>query len=143
MKKNKILIIILCITIILAISLIVLKNIHKDNGKQTSTLKIDDMEVSNIVFKSIEATIGESNSEFNLIVRNNNDYPVRLNNYIVKLYNADNILINVFNYNNSTILEKEKEYYMGFNLDIKYDNNYKIKIELPELEKIDGEVNEE
>ena len=32
---------------------------------------------------------------------------------------------------------------MGFNLDIKYDNNYKIKIELPELEKIDGEVNEE
>lgn len=143
MKKNKILIIILCIAIVLAISLVVLKNIHKDNGKQTNTLKIDDIEVSNIVFKSIEATIGESNSEFSLIVRNNNDYPVRLNNYIVKLYNADNILINVFNYNNSTILEKEKEYYMGFNLDIKYDNNYKIKIELPELEKIDGEVNEE
>ena len=143
MKKNKILIIILCIAIVLAISLVVLKNIHKDNGKQTNTLKIDDIEVSNIVFKSIEATISESNSEFNLIVRNNNDYPVRLNNYIVKLYNADNILINVFNYNNNTILEKEKEYYMGFNLDIKYDNNYKIKIELPELEKIDGEVNEE
>lgn len=143
MKKNKILIIILCIAIILAITLVVLKNTYKDNGKQTNTLKIDDMEVSNIVFKSIEATIGESNSEFNLIVRNNNDYPVRLNNYIVKLYNADNILINVFNYNNSTILEKEKEYYMGFNLDIKYDNNYKIKIELSELEKIDGEVNEE
>lgn len=143
MKKNKILIIILCIAIILAITLVVLKNTYKDNGKQTNTLKIDDMEVSNIVFKSIEATIGESNSEFNLIVRNNNDYPVRLNDYIVKLYNADNILINVFNYNNSTILEKEKEYYMGFNLDIKYDNNYKIKIELPELEKIDGEVNEE
>lgn len=143
MKKNKILIIILCIAIVLAISLVVLKNIHKDNGKQTNTLKIDDIEVSNIVFKSIEATIGESNSEFSLIVRNNNDYPVRLNNYIVKLYNADNILINVFNYNNSTILEKEKEYYMGFNLDIKYDNNYKIRIELPELEKIDGEVNEE
>lgn len=143
MKKNKILIIILCIAIILAITLVVLKNTYKDNGKQTNTLKIDDMEVSNIVFKSIEVTIGESNSEFNLIVRNNNDYPVRLNNYIVKLYNADNILINVFNYNNSTILEKEKEYYMGFNLDIKYDNNYKIKIELPELEKIDGEVNEE
>lgn len=143
MKKNKILIIILCIAIVLAISLVVLKNIHKDNGKQTNTLKIDNIEVSNIVFKSIEVTIGESNSEFNLIVRNNNDYPVKLNNYIVKLYNADNILINVFNYNNSTILEKEKEYYMGFNLDIKYDNNYKIKIELPELEKIDGEVNEE
>lgn len=143
MKENKILIIILYIAIVLAISLVVLKNIHKDNGKQTNTLKIDDIEVSNIVFKSIEATISESNSEFNLIVRNNNDYPVRLNNYIVKLYNADNILINVFNYNNSTILEKEKEYYMGFNLDIKYDNNYKIKIELSELEKIDGEVNEE
>lgn len=143
MKKNKILIIILCIAIILAITLVVLKNTYKDNGKQTNTLKIDDMEVSNIVFKSIEVTISESNSEFSLIVRNNNDYPVRLNNYIVKLYNADNILINVFNYNNSTILEKEKEYYMGFNLDIKYDNNYKIKIELSELEKIDGEVNEE
>ena len=143
MKKNKILIIILCIAIVLAISLVVLKNIHKDNGKQTNTLKIDDIEVSNIVFKSIEVTISESNSEFNLIVRNNNDYPVKLNNYIVKLYNADNILINVFSNNNSTILEKEKECCMGFNLDIKYDNNYKIKIELPELEKIDGEVNEE
>lgn len=143
MKKNKILIIILCIAIVLAISLVVLKNIHKDNGKQTNTLKIDDIEVSNIVFKSIEVTISESNSEFNLIVRNNNDYPVKLNNYIVKLYNADNILINVFSHNNSTILEKEKECYMGFSLDIKYDNNYKIKIELPELEKIDGEVNEE
>lgn len=143
MKKNKILIIILCIAIVLVISLVVFKNIYKDNSKQTNILKVDDMEVSNIIFKSIEVTIGESNSEFNLIVRNNNDYQVRLNDYIVKLYNADNILINVFNYNNSTILEKGKECYMGFNLDIKYDNNYKIKIELPELEKIDGEVNEE
>ena len=86
-KKNKILIIILCIVIVLAISLVVLNNIHKDNGKQTNTLKIDNIEVSNIVFKSIEVTISESNSEFNLIVRNNNDYPVKLNNYIVKLYN--------------------------------------------------------
>ena len=138
MKKNKILIIFLIILIILMISLVVFKNIiYKDDvDNNNMDNKIQDINISNILLSDIDYVYDGKNTNFNFSVTNNNKNSVRINTYVVSIYDEKDNLINIFSFNNSVILETDNGYYMGFTIDMKYMDSYKLKIEFPELEVI-------
>ena len=70
-----------------------------------------------------------------MIAKNNNKNSVKINNYIVSIYENDN-LININNFINDVVLESNQEYNMGFTIDMEYLDKYQLKIELPELEVV-------
>ncbi len=141
MKKDKYLIGIVIILVILMISLVTLKlfndkkNTNNDTDNNTDNNMISDITISNISLSSIDYSYNDGYTDFELIAKNNNKNSVKINNYIVSIYENDN-LINIYNFSNDVVLESNQEYNMGFTIDMEYLDKYQLKIELPELEVV-------
>lgn len=141
MKKDKYLIGIVIILVILMISLVTLKlfndkkNTNNDTDNNTNNNMISDITISNISLSSIDYNYNDGYTDFELIAKNNNKNSVKINNYIVSIYENDN-LINIYNFSNDVVLESNQEYNMGFTIDMEYLDKYQLKIELPELEVV-------
>ena len=141
MKKDKYLIGIVIILVILMISLVTLKlfndkkNTNNDTDNNTDNNMISDITISNISLSSIDYNYNDGYTDFELIAKNNNKNSVKINNYIVSIYENDN-LINIYNFSNDVVLESNQEYNMGFTIDMEYLDKYQLKIELPELEVV-------
>lgn len=141
MKKDKYLIGIVIILVILMISLVTLKlfndkkNTNNDTDNNTNNNIISDITISNISLSSIDYSYNDGYTDFELIAKNNNKNSVKINNYIVSIYENDN-LINIYNFSNDVVLESNQEYNMGFTIDMEYLDKYQLKIELPELEVV-------
>ncbi len=137
MKKDKYLIGIVIILVILMISLVTLKlfNDKKNTNNDTDNNMISDITISNISLSSIDYSYNDGYTDFELIAKNNNKNSVKINNYIVSIYENDN-LINIYNFSNDVVLESNQEYNMGFTIDMEYLDKYQLKIELPELEVV-------
>ncbi len=141
MKKDKYLIGIVIILVILMISLVTLKlfndkkNTNNDTDNNTNNNMISDITISNISLSSIDYSYNDGYTDFELIAKNNNKNSVKINNYIVSIYENDN-LINIYNFSNDVVLESNQEYNMGFTIDMEYLDKYQLKIELPELEVV-------
>lgn len=141
MKKDKYLIGIVIILVILMISLVTLKlfndkkNTNNDTDNNTNNNMISDITISNISLSSIDYSYNDGYTDFELIAKNNNKNSVKINNYIVSIYENDN-LINIYNFSNDVVLESNQEYNMGFTIDMEYLDKYQLKIEFPELEVV-------
>lgn len=138
MKKNRILYILLILLVIAMIALITLKinSNLKDNNK------LSNITVSNIIFKdfSYDYDAVNDNTTFEFKIANNNANSVRLNDYIVLICDENNNLIDIYKFNNSYILKENGISNAGFSIDIEFKDNYIIKIELPELEKVNNDI---
>ena len=132
---------IVIILVILMISLVTLKlfndkkNTNNDTDNNTDNNMISDITISNISLSSIDYSYNDGYTDFELIAKNNNKNSVKINNYIVSIYENDN-LINIYNFSNDVVLESNQEYNMGFTIDMEYLDKYQLKIELPELEVV-------
>ncbi len=137
MKKDKYLIVVIIILVILMISLISLKlfSDKKNTNNDTNNNVIADITISNILLSSIDYSYNDGYTDFDLNVKNNNKNSVKINNYIVSIYENDN-LINIYNFNNDVVLESNQEYNMGFTINMEYLDKYQLKIEFPELEVV-------
>ena len=129
--KKKILFIILIVLIIFMLLLVVLKINSNNNSNQLS-----DINVSNITFKDISYYYNDNRTTFKLNAVSNNNEKLKLNNYNILIYDDNDNLIDIYNFNNSYVFEKGNMYYMEFVIDMEYKDSYKLKIELPELEVI-------
>lgn len=138
MNKKNILIVFLDITIILVISLIIFKNfVYRENADDSNIdNKIQDISISNVLLSNIVYDYDNENTNFSLIATNNSENSVRINTYVVSIYDENDNLIDIFGFNNSITFESGNGYYMGFTIDMKYKDTYKLKIEFPELEVI-------
>lgn len=138
MKKNRFLYILLIILFIAMISLIVLKSNNNNNENN----KLSDITISNITFKDISYNYDKvnNNTNFELKIVNNNTNSVRLNKYAVLIYDENNNLIDIYSFNSSYVLNDGGVSTAGFVIDMEYKDNYIIKIELPEMEIINNDM---
>lgn len=130
--KKKILIIILVVCILLMILLTFLK-INRSNSLEKG---INDINISNITFSnfSYQYYIDGNYTNFEFLVKNNNNKSVKLNNYTVSIYDENNNLIDIYSFNYDYVFKSDWADVSEFQIDFEYKDNYSLKIELPELE---------
>ena len=130
--KKKILIIILVVCILLMILLTFLK-INRSNNSEK---EINDINISNITFSnfSYKYYVDGNYTNFEFLVKNNNNRSVKLNNYTVSIYDENDKLIDIYSFNNDYIFKADWANVSEFQINFEYKDNYSLKIELPELE---------
>ena len=130
--KKKILIIILTVCILLMILLTFLK-INRSNSLEK---RISDINISNITFSnfSYQYYVDGNYTNFEFLVKNNNNKSVKLNNYTVSIYDENNNLIDIYSFNYDYVFKSNWADVSEFQIDFEYKDNYSLKIELPELE---------
>lgn len=130
--KKKILIIILTVCILLMILLTFLK-INRSNSLEKG---INDINISNITFSnfSYQYYVDGNYTNFEFLVKNNNNKSVKLNNYTVSIYDENNNLIDIYSFNYDYVFKSNWADVSEFQIDFEYKDNYSLKIELPELE---------
>lgn len=131
-NKKKILIIILVVCILLMILLTFLK-INRSNSLEKG---INDINISNITFSnfSYQYYVDGNYTNFEFLVKNNNNKSVKLNNYTVSIYDENNNLIDIYSFNYDYVFKSNWADVSEFQIDFEYKDNYSLKIELPELE---------
>lgn len=131
-NKKKILIIILVVCILLMILLTFLK-INRSNSLEK---EINDINISNITFSnfSYQYYVDGNYTNFEFLVKNNNNKSVKLNNYTVSIYDENNNLIDIYSFNYDYVFKSNWADVSEFQIDFEYKDNYSLKIELPELE---------
>ena len=140
MKKYLKILLIFLILIIFAIVLIVINN-KKNNSvveKQTNNLN-DSKEVSNVIFTNINYRVDNNVTIVSLKVFNNNDKDIKLNEYIVNVYDKNNKLLGTMKPIVKDTIKKRSFLETEFSIKEKYDNAYSLEIELPNLELLDSE----
>lgn len=141
-NKKNLLITILIITIIFFIGLItviIVKNKDSKNNVYNNLNEqvISTKEVSNIVFTNIKYEYKDNMTIVSMKILNKNDKTVKLNNFIVNVYDENKNIIGTFNPYVSGEIESNKSNDIGFSIKEDYSKANSIEIELPELEFIE------
>ena len=140
MKKYLKILLMFLILIILAIALIVINN-NKNNNmveKKTNNLNVSK-EVSNVIFTNINYKVDNNGTIVSLKIFNNNDKDIKLNEYIVNVYDKNNKLLGTMKPIVKDTIKKINFLETEFSIKEKYDNAYSLEIELPNLELLDSE----
>lgn len=141
-NKKNLLITILAITIIFFIGLItviIVKNKDSKNNVYNNLNEqvISTKEVSNIVFTNIKYEYKDNMTIVSMKILNKNDKTVKLNNFIVNVYDENKNIIGAFNPYVSGEIESNKSNDISFSIKEDYSKANSIEIELPELEFIE------
>lgn len=140
-NKRNLLIAILTITIIFFIGLIIViivknkdskNNVYNNLNEQVISTK----EVSNIVFTNIKYEYKDNMTIVSMKILNKNDKTVKLNNFIVNVYDENKNIIGTFNPYVGGEIESNKSNNISFSIKEDYSKANSIEIELPELEFI-------
>jgi len=141
-NKRNLLIAILTITIIFFIGLIIViivknkdskNNVYNNLNEQVISTK----EVSNIVFTNIKYEYKDNMTIVSMKILNKNDKTVKLNNFIVNVYDENKNIIGTFNPYVGGEIESNKSNNISFSIKEDYSKANSIEIELPELEFIE------
>lgn len=141
-NKRNLLITILTITIIFFIGLIIaiiVKNKDSKNNVYNNLNEqvISTKEVSNIVFTNIKYEYKDNMTIVSMKILNKNDKTVKLNNFIVNVYDENKNIIGTFNPYVGGEIESNKSNNISFSIKEDYSKANSIEIELPELEFIE------
>ena len=147
MKKKNILriLLLLFISILIFITIIIIKKDNKETNKpqeeniQTITTDVTlKKEVSNIVFDNILYTYDGKITKVNLTITNNNEKNVKINTFVIKVYDKDNKQIGVFNPNSKYEFKPKDKIDLEFFIALDLSNADYLEYELPELEIIEN-----
>ena len=141
-NKRNLLITILTITIIFFIGLIIaiiVKNKDSKNNVYNNLNEqvISTKEVSNIVFTNIKYEYKDNMTIVSMKILNKNDKTIKLNNFIVNVYDENKNIIGTFNLYVGGEIESNKSNNISFSIKEDYSKANPIEIELPELEFIE------
>lgn len=147
MKKNIKIMLIFIVLVIVIIGIFVLvkdKNNNNDNKDNKILNEIENeltksKEVSNVTFSNIEYKIDKDTTIISMKIFNKNDKSIKLNEYVVNIYDKDNNLLGSMNPYMKEIIEANKSSEIEFSKKEIYKNAYSLEILVPNLELIDSE----
>ncbi len=147
MKKNIKIMLIFIVLVIVIIGIFVLvkdKNNNKDNKDNNISNEIENeltksKEVSNVTFSNIVYKIDKDTTIISMKIFNKNDKSIKLNEYVVNIYDKDNNLLGSMNPYMKEIIEANKSSEIEFSKKEIYKNAYSLEILVPNLELIDSE----
>lgn len=147
MKKNIKIMLIFIVLVIVIIGIFVLvkdKNNNNDNKDNNISNEIENdltksKEVSNVTFSNIEYKIDKDTTIISMKIFNKNDKSIKLNEYVVNIYDKDNNLLGSMNPYMKEIIEANKSSEIEFFKKEIYKNAYSLEILVPNLELIDSE----
>lgn len=149
MKKNIKIMLIFIVLVIVIIGIFVLvkdknNNNNNDNKDNNISNEIENeltksKEVSNVTFSNIEYKIDKDTTIISMKIFNKNDKSIKLNEYVVNIYDKDNNLLGSMNPYMKEIIEANKSSEIEFSKKEIYKNAYSLEILVPNLELIDSE----
>lgn len=147
MKKNIKIMLIFIVLVIVIIGIFVLvkdKNNNNDNKDNNISNEIENVltkskEVSNVTFSNIVYKIDKDTTIISMKIFNKNDKSIKLNEYVVNIYDKDNNLLGSMNPYMKEIIEANKSSEIEFSKKEIYKNAYSLEILVPNLELIDSE----
>lgn len=147
MKKNIKIMLIFIVLVIAIIGIFVLvkdKNNNNDNKDNNISNEIENeltksKEVSNVTFSNIEYKIDKDTTIISMKIFNKKDKSIKLNEYVVNIYDKDNNLLGSMNPYMKEIIEANKSSEIEFSKKEIYKNAYSLEILVPNLELIDSE----
>ena len=134
--KKKIILITSILVILIVITLVILNNkktnldVDKDNKLSLSK------EVSNVVFTNIKYSYEKEHTVISYKIFNKNDKDIKLNDYIVNVYDKNNKLLGTLEPVCESIIESNNYIFISTSKKEEYKKAYKLEIELPNLEYI-------
>ena len=136
--------IVLVIAIIGIFVLVKDKNNNNDNKDNNISNEIENeltksKEVSNVTFSNIEYKIDKDTTIISMKIFNKKDKSIKLNEYVVNIYDKDNNLLGSMNPYMKEIIEANKSSEIEFSKKEIYKNAYSLEILVPNLELIDSE----
>lgn len=147
MKKNIKIMLIFIVLVIVIIGIFVLvkdKNNNNDNKDNNISNEIENeltksKEVSNVTFSNIEYKVDKDTTIISMKIFNKNDKSIKLNEYVVNIYDKDNNLLGSMNPFMKENIEANKSSEIEFSKKEIYKTAYSLEILLPNLELIDSE----
>ena len=141
-KKQKILLVILGILIVLVIALVIIKNTAKEEKAKVEIVNenegvISSKEVSNVVFDNIKYVYDGEKTVVNLDIFNFNEKKIKIGLFIVNVYDENNKLLDTFAPVCNKIIEVEERKSLEFSLEKDLSKAYRLEFELPNLELIE------
>ena len=139
MKKScKILFSILILLICIIFLIFVFNNNHKTNINDINKNELSiSKEISNITFTNIDFSYENEETIIEMKIFNKNNNDIKLNEYIINIYDKDNNLLGTLNPVNNSVIEKNNNIFVKVSKKEKYDNAYSLDFKLPNLEFIE------
>lgn len=105
-------------------------------GPETAVSKIQDIEVSGILFSNIKVVNQDKYTVVSMNIVNNNDYTINIGEFVTKIYKDDNLLTTLKPYIEKDIKAKASKEIKVSKKEL-YSDITSVEIELPNLKIIE------